>query len=155
MKDFFERHSHRIEPEMNSGCWLWSGADHSNGYGLVQWRGRSDCAHRAAYEAANGEGTTAAVVVRHKCDTPACVNPAHLLIGTHADNMRDKRERGRQARGEGNGNAKLTISDIIAIRARCRPGDKRNGVRPIARELRIDAATVRDIVLRRIWKHVA
>lgn len=68
--------------------------------------------------AAHFIGPVEGLVVRHTCDNPPCGNPAHLLIGTHADNRRDMRERGRerQARGEAAGNVKLTEVDVLEIR---------------------------------------
>jgi hypothetical protein len=55
--------------------------------------------------------------VCHRCDVPACVNPDHLFLGTHLDNVRDAISKDRHARGEVNGHAKLTADDVRAIRA--------------------------------------
>lgn len=76
-----------------SGCWLWIG-DKRNGYGSVWVNGRRDYAHRAIYTEFVAP-IPAGLVVRHSCDTRACVNPTHLLIGTQADNLHDMAERGR------------------------------------------------------------
>ena len=76
------------------GCHEWSGARVGKGYGKTRMHGRTYRAHRAAYELFVGpipEGQ----VVRHTCDNPGCVNPDHLELGTHADNMKDKRVRSR------------------------------------------------------------
>lgn len=152
---FFARHERRIEKDPNSGCWLWAGSHQvPDGYGLVWWRGRYLGAHRAAYEASRGDGSTTGQVVRHSCDTPACVNPAHLLLGTNIDNMRDMVSRRRSGYGSRNVNAKLTDGVIAEIRDRHIPGDPVHGTRPIARELGVDPATVRDALLRRTWGHV-
>lgn len=68
------------------------------GYGNILHRGKVMLTHRVAYELAHGvelEG----MVVCHKCDNPPCINPEHLFLGTHADNVHDKMEKGRQTRG--------------------------------------------------------
>ncbi len=76
-----------------SGCWIWEGAS-VRGYGQVSRHGKMTYAHRVAYEAFIGP-IPAGYDVLHKCDTPSCVNPAHLFIGTHADNMADMHRKGR------------------------------------------------------------
>lgn len=77
-----------------SGCWLWQAYKDSDGYGQLQVEGRSVGAHRVSWELTNGpipEG----IFVCHTCDVCSCVNPDHLFIGTHTDNMRDKVKKGR------------------------------------------------------------
>lgn len=82
---------------MTRMCWNWSGST-AKGYGQIWVGGKVLRAHRVAYEAANGpipEG----MLVRHKCDNPLCCNPAHMELGTHDDNMRDKAIRDRAWKG--------------------------------------------------------
>jgi hypothetical protein len=104
IRDFFKKFDSRIIPEPNSGCWLWIGAIHRTrvkgcpGYGVVMDNGRGVRAHRAAYECTHGEGSADGLMVRHRCDTTLCVNPDHLELGTHTDNMRDMKERSRHRR---------------------------------------------------------
>jgi hypothetical protein len=87
-----------VSPEPNSGCWLWTGPVTGGGYGRAPSRIRpgikTSTAHRLSYEL--HVGPINGYVVRHKCDNPACVNPAHLTLGTHADNARDAIERKRR-----------------------------------------------------------
>src|SRR5213595_2676709 len=85
--------SERYIPEPNSGCWLWLGSIDKLGYGKVTVRG-FHLAHRLAYAETKGpipEG----MLVLHKCDVPACINPEHLYVGDSQDNMNDMVMRGR------------------------------------------------------------
>ncbi len=98
-----------------AGCWLWTASTNPLGYGQFWMGGKSQLAHRVSYELTNGE-LRDGQVVRHACHNPSCVNPAHLLAGTHQDNMDDMVIAGRQAKGEANGRSKLTESAVREIR---------------------------------------
>lgn len=100
------------------GCWIWQGAK-SNGYGYVydSARRKPRMAHRLAARTWMGfPDDDPKVMVLHKCDTRACINPAHLYFGSGTDNARDREERNSQ-RGERNRTAKLTWNEVRAIRA--------------------------------------
>lgn len=106
---------HRV---VRNGCWGWSSSKSAYGYGWVRHGDRTLLAHRAAYEVANGP-IPAGMVVRHSCDTPECTNPAHLLLGTHADNVADKVARGRQYRGDRHSCCKVKEADLpVALQLR-------------------------------------
>ena len=94
-----------------NSCFKWTGKSFSLGYGM--WKGVG--AHRVMYAMKNGPIPDGAVV-RHKCDNPPCCNPAHLEIGTHADNRADCVARNRHSKGETNGKAKLTARQVGRIR---------------------------------------
>lgn len=83
-------------------CWPWMACRNRHGYGKVGVGGISVTAHRAVWELANGP-IPAGLHVLHRCDNPPCVNPAHLFLGTNADNVEDKVRKGRSCAGERSG----------------------------------------------------
>lgn len=109
--------------EKSDGCWLWTGELAGKGYGRMKFAGVREHAHRMSWEFANGP-VQAGLLVLHKCDTPACVRPDHLFLGTQKDNMRDMHAKGRavQVRGEQHGRAKLTEEQARQLLAEYRAG---------------------------------
>ncbi len=88
----------RVMPEPNSGCWLWTMNGNEYGYGTGFLEGKTIGAHRLSYMIFKGDPTGWCVL--HKCDTPACVNPDHLRLGTLSENARDMAIKGRQKRSK-------------------------------------------------------
>lgn len=131
-------------------CWPWTGAYAGGRYGLFWKDGKNLGAHRVAYELSTGQDPVGRVV-RHRCDTPGCVNPAHLEIGTYADNSRDMVARSRHRVGEDHHKAKLTPEKVREIRRRAAAGETRAA---LAREFGISHTAATYIVTRRNWKHV-
>lgn len=86
-------------------------------------------------------------VVRHTCDNKWCVNPDHLVLGTQAENMQDKVDRGRQAKGTAHGRVKLTEPAVLSIRERYSPG---KGV-ALAKEFGVSRRLIGKIVRRELW----
>lgn len=87
-----------------------------NGYGQIHHNGKTAYAHRVSYEIAKGpipEG----MFILHSCDNRKCVNPYHLSLGSFNDNMADMVDKQRQAHGEKNGHAKLTVEQVREIRS--------------------------------------
>lgn len=111
----------RLQRDPNTGCWLYDGWTNEHGYGVFNLTPRTKVyAHRFAWEVANGpiewKAGELEPCVLHRCDTPACCNPAHLFLGSRADNVRDMARKGRSCLGQKNGAAKLSDADVSAIR---------------------------------------
>jgi HNH endonuclease len=143
-----------VSPEPNSGCWLWLGSRTKSGYGARFSFGRKaeggEEPHRLAWRLYVGDIPPGRHVL-HRCDVPPCVNPAHLYLGDHAQNMRDKLVRGRQSRGSLHGAARITESEVVQIRQRVRAGEMQ---KTLAAELGISRGSVNRIIKGHSWKHV-
>lgn len=109
-----ERFEKFVMPIPWSGCWEWMGQ--ISRYGKFRL-GREQLAHRASWILHNGD-IPEGLHVLHKCDNPSCVNPDHLFLGTHLDNMQDKVSKGRTSSlvGELHPNARFTEEQIKHIR---------------------------------------
>lgn len=106
------------------GCWLWKSTIVRGGYGQFYLFTESGqrvrtYAHRVAYVLANGD-ISGDMEVMHRCDVPGCVNPDHLTLGTHRDNMRDRMAKGRAAKVKPSLRV-ISPEDVIAIRRNDRP----------------------------------
>lgn len=134
-----ERVRGRAIRNRHTGCWEWQGSKYWDGYGRWQINKVHYLAHRVAYASWHGpvQSTT---VIRHTCDNPACINPEHLIAGTQEENVRDRQDRGRQARGERNGRAKVTADQVRAMR------ESGKGPRELAREYDLSSKTVSDLL---------
>ena len=131
-------------------CWLWTAGLRHFGHGTFWIDGKNVRAHRWLYEQVKGKIPNG-MDLRHTCDEPSCVNPNHLLIGTHADNMRDKVERNRQAKGETNGSAKLTEDNVREIRIL--KGFGFTGVE-LAKMYRVSSSNIYSILSSNTWNHI-
>jgi len=136
--------------ELESGCWEWAGALNANGYGTFRKGGKVNAAHRVSYTIHVG-AIPEGLLVRHKCDNPPCVNPAHLELGTQAQNVEDMVMRRRNRVGERHHLTHLTEEDVREIRSR--GVDERNVT--LAREFRVCEASIRNIIKRETWKSVS
>lgn len=149
----FERFLQRIDINTPNGCWLWTAGRFDKGYGAFRVNGKQLKAHRWAYEHYIGP-IPAGQLVCHSCDVPACVNPDHLFIGSHDDNMRDMTAKGRcnPIRGSRSRLARLTEEEVRAIRALADTGVYQ---REIGERYGISQGAVSMILAGRRWAEVA
>lgn len=140
MKERLQKYD--IEPE--KGCWIWKGSKSKNGYGQIKVNKTTKEVHRVSYQEYKGKIPTG-MIVRHICDVKHCLNPDHLILGTHKQNMKDMTDRNRQAKGEKAGNSKITEKLVISIFK-----DKRKNVE-IARYYGVNRHTVSDIKRGKSW----
>jgi hypothetical protein len=133
-------------------CWEWQAAKYGNGYGVAMRRGgrKTTGAHRISYVLFNGEFDKRLSVL-HKCDNPPCINPAHLFLGTHSENMRDMAEKGRRIIGSDHSNAKLTEAIVIEARERRRNGET---VRALSKSYGVSNSIMCRALLGQRWAHV-
>lgn len=135
-----------------NGCWIWQGAaSGKNDYGYIWHNGKVMRAHRVAWILFKGS-LPDNLKVCHKCDTPLCVNPDHLFLGTQKENMYDAIAKNRMPKGEGSSSAKLEIKQVKEIRKLRVEGLT---LQSIANFYQISPITVFDIVHRKTWKHVS
>jgi hypothetical protein len=140
-----------MEPDLNTGCWLWALSVTRKGYGKVTTKGRKKVrAHRLSWTIFRGEIPDGALVCHH-CDTPSCVNPEHLFLGTPKSNMDDMIAKGRKrvSAGEAQPNAKLTVALVAEIRALYRSG--LIGQRTLARRFGVSRSTAQRVVTNTGW----
>ena len=128
--------------DRSGDCWIWTRAN-VQGYGVLVVDRKRYRAHRYAYELTYG-AIPDGLDVCHHCDNPPCCNPAHLFVGSRADNMADMARKGRGRPGE-----KLRPEDIPLIRS-----DSRRYT-DIACDFEVSASLVGQIKRREIWRKVA
>lgn len=136
-----------VNIDENAGCHLWGGKPNHKGYGVICINYKKHLVHRLSYEMQVGP-IPDGMVVCHKCDTPSCVNPEHLFVGTRTDNHADMVAKKRHQMGSSQWRAKLTEDAVRAIREMdCtnKEAAERYGVTP---------AAIKAVRLRKNWKHV-
>lgn len=126
------------------GCWHWTANSYLFGYGQFWIGKKAYLAHRASYLFSRGS-IPDGVCVLHRCDNPGCVNPRHLFLGTHTDNMRDKCRKGRAGR-------LLTIPKVKEIRRLYSTGCYSQA--DLGRRYGVAGELIRRIVRKESWRHI-
>lgn len=156
MQSLQERFWNKVARRGPAECWEWQGYRASSGHGRVSLgfsaKGERlrDGAHRWAWVLTNGP-IPDGLCVCHRCDNPPCCNPVHLFLGSHAENQRDRHEKGRDARGSRHGIARLNELQVCGIMARYLQGKQQNH---IAAEYGVSPNTICRIVNRTVWQHI-
>lgn len=150
-------------------CWIWIGAKHEDGYGLVKISGKLRRAHRVSFELAGGTFDHGPLVIHGACNNPSCVNPAHLSSGSYIQNEADKKrdktispatgnKHGAYTkpecvlRGSKNGNSKLSEDQVITIRSRYSAGGIT--MQSLANKYGVSQPLIGMIIRRKKWKHL-
>lgn len=144
-KSASDRFMAKVSPEPTTGCWLWTAYAFSYGYGQFHLGNRDMVAHRAAWLLFRGT-IPDGMCVLHACDTPLCVNPDHLFLGTKADNTNDMmRKRRHVVRRD------FTDGQIRDIRARVAAGERQADV---ARHYGTTPQRVHNVIRGYIYGHL-
>jgi hypothetical protein len=145
-----ERFDARVEK--TPGCWIWRGSIKKNGYGTFFPRaGHHEHVHRFAYARAWRIEIPDGLFVCHRCDTRACVNPDHLFLGTHKENMADMRLKGRSRTGSRSALAKLCESDVVDLRTLSAFGVTLDA---LSAAFGVSRSAIHMAVARKTWRHV-
>lgn len=138
------------------GCWLWQGAANRYGHGVFRGQFGQTTAHRQAWILTHGDPGPAKFIC-HNCpggDTPGCVNPAHMFLGTAADNTADMYRKGRQRPpiGVRNRSAKLTPELVREIRLRYAAGG--TTMQSLADAYGVSIGTIHPLLRGKTWKEI-
>lgn len=146
-----ERFWSKVAKRASGECWEWAGYRDKDGYGTFNpVRTKLKKAHRFAYELAHG-AIPRGMCVCHHCDNRACVNIAHLFLGTATDNDADRDRKNRQAKGERSGLAKLTRTRVLSIREMYADGTSQQ---VIADTMGVHQTAISSVLRGRTWRHV-
>ncbi len=151
--EYIERFWKRVDVKGEDECWKYLGYKNRQGYGEY-WNGSRVAAHRFVMMLVLGHELQENEQALHLCDNPPCCNPAHLYIGTNADNMKDKMKRGRHRAAQGSQHpmAKLTEKEVLEIRRLYKTG---NCTYPeLGNLFGVGRCVIGSIVRRKTWKHI-
>ena len=138
------RFNKKIEMIPECGCWIWMGSLDTKGYGGTSIKGKNIGAHRLSWQLYRGSIPNGLFVCHH-CDTPSCVNPYHLFLGSNRDNILDAIKKNKFQIGTQRSNSKLSDADIISIRLDTR------SVRVIAKDYNVAFSLIFRIKHKKSW----
>lgn len=146
----------KVDKNGNNGCWNWVAYHNSDGYGKLSINGKSEFAHRISWVLHFGD-IPHGLCVCHHCDNPRCVNPDHLFLASHTENMKDMKIKGRTSLcknfGEKNGNSKLTSENVESIRRLASSSENHYGLmKSICETYNISKATLYRVISYKTWK---
>ena len=136
-----------MEKAGDDECWIWNGHVLASGYGRITGKSYKETAHRYSYILHDGE-IPGGLSVLHKCNTKRCVNPAHLYVGTHNDNMRDMAESGVM---KGTNNPKTLLDETKVREIRKLITGRMMTYAKIAEKYGVKRQTIKDIASSRTW----
>lgn len=136
--------------DTETGCWnCISHKPIQDGYHPIRIKGKSTYVHRVVYERYNGKIPEGLGII-HSCDNPHCCNPAHMRVGTQAENIADKVNKNRQSKGVGHGAAKLTEKQVLSIRRE----RKHSTLQELAEKYKVCISSISGISNRVSWRHI-
>lgn len=149
-----ERFMNKVSKDKTTGCWIWTGwKKNGNLYGYFSLtHSKKVRANRQSYEFFIGKIPDGEQVL-HRCDNPQCVNPHHLFLGSHQDNMDDRKTKGRYLKGSKWCRSKLTEKNVLKIKQEL-INNVHGIVAKLARKYNIGWTAIYDIKTGRTWSHV-
>ena len=154
-KSLTERFWEKVNVQGDNDCWEWEAYIHPSGYGNISWCGRMWGAHKISWILHFGD-VPDGLYVSHICDNRICVNPNHLFLGTHQDNMKDRdvKRRGKIPNnvGSNHGMSKLKEEDVLKIKNFLETTicDRNE----LAKDFNVSVTTIYDIERGQSWKHL-
>ena len=158
MKSLEERFWEKVEK--TDGCWLWTAYKNADGYGKFRISGKSHSAHRFSWILHNGpipelpDTDYRGTCVLHRCDTPPCVNPDHLFLGSQLDNMVDRGSKDRQAHQPGETNPRAILTELEVSSIRTLYGHGGYTQKELGIKFGCGRSTVSHIVNNKTWKNL-
>ena len=140
------RFAEKFYIDKDTGCWMWIAGKNRRGYGKFRIGKKTMAAPRASLLIYRGISLPSHLCACHTCDTPECVNPDHLFVGTNKENSEDMKRKGRQTYGERNGRSKLKEEDVRKIR------DLPGRHEEIAAAFNVSRSLVRMIKANQLWR---